>query len=138
MARWAVAVMALMLAGDGAMAAADPFAGKVWRLFELQASADAAPLRPESLITLQLDARAGKVSGKGGCNHYFGGAVVIGQQLAVSGIGATRMACPPPAMAEEGAYLAALARVTGYAVEGDALTLTLAEGGRLRYRELLD
>ena len=38
---------------------ADPFAGKVWRLFELQASADAAPLQPESLITLQLDAPAG-------------------------------------------------------------------------------
>ena len=64
--------------------------------------------------------------------------MLTGQQLAVSGIGATRMACPPPAMTEESAYLAALAQVTGYSVEGDALTLTLADGGRLRYRELLD
>ncbi len=117
---------------------ADPFAGKVWRLFELQASADAAPLQPESLITLQVDAPGGKVSGKGGCNRYFGTAVLTGRQLAVSGIGATRMACPPPAMTEESAYLAALERVTGYSVEEDALTLTLADGGRLRYRELLD
>ena len=64
--------------------------------------------------------------------------MLTGQQLAVSGIGATRMACPPPAMTEESAYLAALATVTGYLVEADALTLTLADGGRLRYRELLD
>ena len=78
------------------------------------------------------------MAGKGGCNRYFGGAALTGQQLAVSEIGATRMACPPPAMTEESAYFAALERVTGYLVEGDALTLTLADGGRLRYRELLD
>ena len=41
-------------------------------------------------------------------------------------------------MTEESAYLAALALVTGSSVEEDALTLTLADGGRLRYRELLD
>jgi heat shock protein HslJ len=117
---------------------ADPFAGETWRLFELQATAEAAPLLPVSLITLQLDAPAGKVTGKGGCNRYFGGVTLAGQRLTLSGIGATRMACPPPAMTEENAYFGALERVTGYAVEGDVLTLTLADGGRLRYRELLD
>lgn len=117
---------------------ADPFLGKVWRLFELQAAADAVPMHPTVPITLAIDSGAGRASGKGGCNRYFAGVTLAGTQLAMAGIGATQMACPPPAMKEEAAYLAALERVTGYAVDNDVLTLTLAGGGRLRYRELLD
>lgn len=121
-----------------AEAPAEPFHGKVWRLFELQAAPDAAPMQPSAMITLEIDAAAGRASGKGGCNRYFGGMTLSGTQLSVSGIGATQMACPPPAMDEEAAYLSALERVTGYQIEGDVLTLTLVGGGRLRYRELLD
>ncbi|MFZ1428363.1 MAG: META domain-containing protein [Geminicoccaceae bacterium] len=117
---------------------ADPFHGKVWQLFELQATPDAAPMHPSVPITLEIDTEAGQASGKGGCNRYFGGITLAGTQLSISGIGASQMACPPPAMNEEAAYLAALERVTGYAVDGDVLTLTLVGDGRLRYRELLD
>ena len=67
-----------------------------------------------------------------------GSPTLTGTQLSLSGIGATQMACPPPAMDEEAVYLAALERVTGYAVDGRVLSLTLVGGGRLRYRELLD
>lgn len=117
---------------------ADPFHGRVWRLFELQATPDAAPMHPSVPITLEIDTEAGQASGKGGCNRYFGGITLAGTQLSVTGIGATQMACPPPAMDEEVAYLAVLERVTGYAIDDDVLTLTLVGGGRLRYRELLD
>ena len=117
---------------------ADPFHGRVWRLFELQVTPDVAPMHPSVPITLEIDTATGQASGKGGCNRYFGGIALAGTQLSVSGIGATQMACPPPAMDEEAAYLAALERVTGYAVDGDVLSLTLVGGGRLRYRELLD
>ncbi len=117
---------------------ADPFHGRVWQLFELQVTPDAAPLHPSVPITLEIDTATGRASGKGGCNRYFGGIALTGTQLSVSGIGATQMACPPPAMEEEAAYLAALERVTGYAVDGRVLSLTLVGGGRLRYRELLD
>ena len=48
------------------------------------------------------------------------------------------MACPPPAMEEEHAFFAALARIEGYTVDEDRLTLALAGGGELRFRELLD
>lgn len=116
----------------------DPFQGKVWRLFELVAAAGGAPMHPSVPITLEVDAATGQVSGKGGCNRYFAGAKLAGTQFTLAGIGSTQMACPPPAMDEEAAYLAALERVTGYAVEGDVLTLTLMGGGQLRYRELLD
>ena len=117
---------------------ADAFATQTWQLFELQAGPDVAPIQPTALITLQFDAAAGRVSGSGGCNRYFAGATVRNQMLTVFAIGATRMACPPPAMAEESAYFAALERATGYQIEDGVLTLTLADGGWLRYRKLLD
>ena len=114
------------------------FAAQTWRLFELQAGPDSTPTQPNSPITLQFDAVAGRVSGTGGCNRYFAGAVVRDRKLTISAIGATRMACPAPAMAEESGYLAALERATSYLVEDEVLTLTLAGGGWLRYRKLLD
>ena len=117
---------------------ADSFAAQTWRLFELQVGPDSAPTQPNAPITLQFDAVAGRVSGTGGCNRYFAEAVVRDRKLTISAIGATRMACPAPAMAEESAYLAALERATGYLVEDEVLTLTLAGGGWLRYRKLLD
>ena len=76
--------------------------------------------------------------GKGGCNGWFATARIDGLTLKLSGMGATMMACPPPALEEEHAFLAALARTEGYTVDEDRLTLALAGGGELRFRELLD
>ena len=39
---------------------ADPFAGKVWRLHELQPRGDAELLRPEAMITLAIDTPGGQ------------------------------------------------------------------------------
>lgn len=117
---------------------ADPFAGKVWRLYELRPRADAEILRPTAMITLAIDAPMEKASGKGGCNQWFATAKVHGLELAFSGMGATMMACPAPAMDEERAFFDAIGRTRGYAVEEDGLTLTLSEGGVMRFRELID
>lgn len=117
---------------------ADPFAGKVWRLYELQPRAGADVLRPSGMITLAIDTPAERASGKGGCNRWFAGAKVHGVNLQLSGMGATMMACPEPAMAEERAFLEALGRTEGYVVDENALTLTLADGGVMRFRELID
>jgi len=117
---------------------ADPFAGKVWRLYELQPRGDADVLRPESMITLAIDTPVGKASGKGGCNGWFATAKVRGLELDFTGMGATMMACPPPAMDEERAFFDAIGRSKGYAVDENGLTLTLSDGGVMRFRELLD
>ncbi|MGD9507972.1 MAG: DUF4377 domain-containing protein [Geminicoccaceae bacterium] len=117
---------------------ADPFAGKVWRLYELQPRADAEILRPTATITLAIDASVEKASGKGGCNQWFATAKVHDRTLTFSGMGATMMACPAPAMDEEHAFLDAIGRTQGYAVEDDGLTLSLSDGGVMRFRELTD
>jgi heat shock protein HslJ len=77
---------------------------------------------------------AGRVTGTTGCNRYSGTYVVDGGRLSIEPGAATRMGCPPPADEVERAYLAALGRVSGWRVEGDALTL-LADGApALRFR----
>ena len=91
---------------------ADPFAGKVWRLYELQPGRrrDAAP----DVDDHAGDRHAGwRAAGKGGCNSWFATAKVDGLELELTGMGATMMACPPPAMDEERAFLAAIGRTAG-------------------------
>lgn len=119
---------------------ADPFAAKTWRLFELVPTAGAPAMQPQAMITLAVDTPAGRAAGKGGCNRWFATAAIDGLALKLTGMGATMMACPPPAMEEERAFLDGLARTESYAVgdEGTSLTLMLAEGGLMRFRELID
>ena len=117
---------------------ADPFAGKTWRLYELQLRASAETQRPTSMITLAIDTPAERAAGKGGCNSWFATAKVRGLALELTGMGATMMACPPPAMDEERAFLEAIGRTQGYGVEDDSLTLALSDGGIMRFRELID
>ena len=96
---------------------ADPFAGKTWRLYELRPRAEAETRRPTSMITLAIDTPAERAAGKGGCNNWFATAKVRGLALELTGMGATMMACPPPAMDEERAFLEAIGRTQAYGVE---------------------
>lgn len=69
----------------------------------------------------------GAVSGSGGCNNYSGSYQVSGQQLTFGPIATTMMACQPPQMDLESAFLAALGEAASYAIEGDELILS--DGG---------
>jgi heat shock protein HslJ len=65
-----------------------------------------------------------KVTGTSGCNRYF--AAVTGDEsgeLVFSGMGATRMACPEPAMDLERRYLNILAGASSYSFLGGRLVL---------------
>jgi heat shock protein HslJ len=66
-----------------------------------------------------------KVSGNSGCNEYFAGVVTSSPgELEFNGMGATRMACPEPAMDLERRYLQALAGASGYRFLAGRLVLT--------------
>lgn len=76
----------------------------------------------------------GRVTGTSGCNRYGGTYAVQGGRLSIETGPMTLKACPPPADEVERAYLAALGRVSGWRVDGDALVL-LADGAPLlRFR----
>lgn len=51
---------------------------------------------------------AGKVTGNGSCNRFFGSVEISGNIIKFGPLGSTRMACPEPVMDQESKYLAAL------------------------------
>jgi heat shock protein HslJ len=102
-----------------------------WRVERLGGEAPPAGVE----ITLAFDAAAGRVSGRGGCNRYTGPFALTGEGLAIGPLAMTRMACPGPAMAQEQAFAAAIAGVTGFSIAEDgALVLRAGDAEALRAR----
>ncbi len=77
-----------------------------------------------SFLTLTDD---GKVRGRGGCNSFSGSWEVTDGVLGFGPIGATRRACPPPAMAQEAAFFAALEAARGFRFQRGQLLLLDAD-----------
>ena len=105
--RAAAALLVALMAGGGAMAADEPaapaLAGTTWR-------AETITGRPvidsaASTITFEAD---GRVSGRAGCNRYFGTSTIAGEQLSFGAMGATQMACAPALMDQETRFFQAL------------------------------
>lgn len=86
----------------------------------LSAPQDAAPT-----LTIAAD---GQVSGKGGCNSYFGSLTVNGDKLAFGQMGRTLMACDREIMALEDAYLAALEAAQSFTLENGLLSIRTQDG----------
>lgn len=99
-------------------------AGTRWQVDKL---ADQAPVAGTT-ITASFDAE-GAVSGSGGCNRYRTGFTVTGDTIKVDeAIASTMMACDEAIMAQEAAYFTALSAAHSFAIAGDQLTLSDAQG----------
>jgi len=73
-----------------------------------------------------------RVTGRSGCNTYFGAAEHKNGTLKIGSIGATKMACLRDGlMQQESEFLNTLQAAQNYAVESDRLTLTGPAGGVL-------
>jgi heat shock protein HslJ len=122
----AAVLLAALMAGGSARAADEPaaaLAGTTWR-------AETITGRPvidcaASTITFEAD---GRVSGRGGCNRYFGTSTIAGEQLAFGAMGATRMACAPALMDQEARFFEALGAADGWAIGADGLLLIYSAG----------
>lgn len=62
---------------------------------------------PDVQATLAFP-EAGKVTGHGSCNRFFGSAEITGSAIKLSAVGSTRMTCSEAVMAQETKYLEAL------------------------------
>jgi len=118
----AVVAVGAAAAGTGS-AGSTPLTGKVWVLTGLLGK---APMRGTELTSEFTP--SGSVSGTAGCNSYGGRYSSSGQKLRVSSLSSTQMACAPGIMAQEAAFLKALAVTRSYAVSGAALTIRTAVG----------
>ncbi|NJL90053.1 MAG: META domain-containing protein [Coleofasciculaceae cyanobacterium SM2_1_6] len=72
----------------------------------------------------------GRVSGRGGCNHYNSSFTLQGDRLTILPGVTTRMFCQQPegVMGQESYYLAKLTTVASYRIQDGSLTLLDAEG----------
>lgn len=95
--------------------------GQTWTLVTL--SGEEVPAGVTTTLTLDAE---GNASGNAGCNQYGGGYELSGSSISFGEVGSTKMMCEEPAMGVETAYLAALATVDAWAMEGDTLTLSAA------------
>ena len=93
-----------------------------WTLVEL----DGTPVEigaDELAPSLVLDLEEARVTGSGGVNRLTGHFALSGDELRFGPLATTRMAGPENAMRREAAFLAALERVTSYALDGRTLAL---------------
>jgi heat shock protein HslJ len=74
----------------------------------------------------------GRISGSAGVNSYFATYEVDGETLTLGPVGSTMMMGPEKAMAQELAFLSALATAKSYQVDGDTLEINF-EGGSLLF-----
>lgn len=108
----------------GAIVAADgPVAleGTDWQLTELVTDGALMPVADGVAASMLLG--DGAASGTAGCNQWFAAYTVDGTGLAFEAPGSTRMLCPEPGATVEAAFLADLALVASWQIEGDVLTL---------------
>lgn len=64
-----------------------------------------------------------RASGHAGCNSWFGAVSASDQGLEFSGIGLTRMMCPPPMMETESTFTTVLNETRGFRIENGELVL---------------
>lgn len=100
--------------------------GTSWILITFGPEDNQTALLPDTEITLNVDSN--QINGSAGCNSYFGEVTAEGETIAFGQIGTTLMACAEDVMQQESDFLAALAKVTGYTLENNQLTLHYDNG----------
>jgi heat shock protein HslJ len=102
--------------------------GPTWQLLSYNNGRGAVvSVLPEPLANATFTAE-GQVRGSAGCNTYRGAFTARGETLSIGPLATTRMACSPPVMQQEQAFLQALESATQYRFEANRLVLRNAEG----------
>lgn len=74
-----------------------------------------------AIPSISFDKKNGRISGKAGCNRYFGKVSFDQHRISISGVGSTQMACSD--MEIESLYLKHLTAVNRYQLSGNNLQL---------------
>jgi heat shock protein HslJ len=105
-------------AAAGTPAGAGWLVGTTWQLEDLAGE----PALDSVSATLEFPSE-GQVAGNSSCNRFTGPLTIAGTAITVGLQAVTRMACAEAVMAQESAYLDALARAERFQVEGPFLYL---------------
>ena len=118
--------LTLALATSGLTMSTD-LAGSDWRPSFMSAS----DLPAGNQMLVHFDP-AGKISGNGGCNQFFGAYTTSGDRIAIGPLASTRKGCPG-LIAIESAFFATLQAAKSFVQEGSTLTLYDAAGTKLAH-----
>jgi len=92
--------------------------GSAWQVTTFAGQAPPA----DHPITVEFD-NEGNIAGNGSCNRFGGACKIEGNKIEVGPLRSTRRACEPEVMQQEHKFLALLAAVTAWAIDGDELIL---------------
>ena len=73
----------------------------------------------------------GGIKGRGGCNNFFGSLEQTESGIEIGPLGVTRMACSPPIMNRETAFLEALQKTRDFQANDESMRLLDDEGNVL-------
>jgi heat shock protein HslJ len=97
--------------------------GSAWQVTTF---AGQTPLANHS-ITFEFDSE-GNIAGDASCNRFGGACTIDGSTVRIGPLRSTRRACEPGVMQQEQKFLALLAAVSSWSIDGDALVLTAPDG----------
>lgn len=101
--------------------------GEAWRVVRIGDKR----VGPAVQVTMLFDAE-GRVSGKGGCNQYSAGVTLTGEGLSFQKGLSTMMACEPPLMDTERAFLDRIEKINRFSMENERrLVLHAADGSTI-------
>jgi heat shock protein HslJ len=121
-------LLALFLAACGG---GSPSIVGEWRIVSYGPAGSPIPAVAGVGASVNFDAD-GKVNGNAGCNQFFGTYSVSGNTITFSAIGSTAMACLDDGrMEQEQGVLAVLSGEASYALSGNSLIITSADGALL-------
>jgi heat shock protein HslJ len=107
----------------------DPLEGTEWKLLTYSGT---QPIEASTITAIFED---GEVRGKSGCNSYFGSYQIKGDNISISQVGATLMACldPEGIMDQEAAYLSMLVEAESYEFVNEQLIILTSDGASLTF-----
>lgn len=103
--------------------------GTTWVLTGFDNPMNPTPVLTDTEVTFTVDTAAGRISGSGGCNNYFGDFTEDSpRNLSVGPIGATKMMCTEDVMAQEQKFLSALQSLNSFQFWNGLLLLNTGDG----------
>ena len=110
-------------------------AGSAWTLIGFETDRGVVRAAKEAPATLTFAAageQAGRLSGSGGCNRYFGSYTLTADRLQIGSMASTRMMCDPVRMEQEDRFFQALLTAERCELSQGELLIVYA-GGTLRF-----
>jgi putative lipoprotein len=103
---------------------AEALENATWILMSYGEPANLQAVLEDTEITAAFDSENGQVTGSAGCNSYFGGYELKGNELSLTGpIGSTMMSCGEEIDQQEIEYLQILQDAESYEIDGNQLQI---------------